>query len=312
MSSTTAATVAPLDEIMLAMDVVDTLRHRQDVATRELDGELREDQLIAKLREVYHQQGIEVPDHILKEGVAALAESRFVYTPPAQGFGTMIARVYVMRGKWGSPLLAGLAALALIWGGYALVYQPYQAQQAEAAQLELAQNLPATMDGLYQTIFNETKVQQAAVQADEILKRGKAMAAEGNRAQAEDAVARLIALRDLLRQQYALEVINRPGVKSGFWTFPEINTEATNYYVVVEAIDADGTVLSLPILNEETGKTETVNAWGIRVPESVYNSVAADKTDNGIIDRNELGRKSEGFLEVDYAVPVLGGAVTRW
>ncbi len=90
MSDATAKKAAPLDEVMLAMDVVDTLRHRQDLVTRELDGTAREGQLIERLREVYRQQGIEVPDHILKEGVSALAESRFVYDPPPPGFNTSL------------------------------------------------------------------------------------------------------------------------------------------------------------------------------------------------------------------------------
>ena len=93
MSDVTAKPAAPLDELMLAMDVVDTLRHRQDLATRELDGVTREQQLIDKLRAIYHQQGIEVTDDILKAGVSALAESRFVYDPPKPSLGTSIARL---------------------------------------------------------------------------------------------------------------------------------------------------------------------------------------------------------------------------
>ena len=82
--------------------------------------------------------------------------------------------------------------------------------------------------------------------------------------------------------------------------------------LVVEALDPDGQTLSLPIVNEETGQTDIVDIWGVRVPEAVYNAVAADKLDDGIIQANEIGRKSDGFLEVEYSVPVLGGAVTQW
>ncbi len=312
MSDVTAKPAAPLDEVMLAMDVVDTLRHRQDLATRELDGVAREAQLIDKLREIYHQQGIEVPDHILKEGVAALAESRFAYDPPKPSFGTTLAKLYVSRKKWGKPAMAVLLALVVLGIGYFGVWRPYQAGQVEQARVELAEGLPAQMDGLYQTIFEETKVQTAVVQAEALRSRGKAFAAEGNRAGAEQAVTDLTALRDKLRQQYTLRIVNRPDVQSGFWTFPEVNTDATNYYVVVEAIDPSGNVLSLPVLNEETGQTETVNIWGVRVPEVVYNAVAADKRDDGIIQANEVGRKADGFLEVEYNMPVLGGAVTQW
>jgi hypothetical protein len=312
MSDVTAKPAAPLDEVMLAMDVVDTLRHRQDLVTRELDGVNREKQLIDKLRDLYHQQGIEVPDHILKEGVAALAESRFTYTPPAPSLGTALARLYVSRKSWGRPVLAVLGVLLVAGVGYFGIWQPYQNGQAEQARIELTEGLPAQMDSLYQTIYDETKVQQAVTEAEALVSRGKAFAAEGNRAGAEDAVQRLTDLRDLLRQQYSLRVVNREGVQTGFWSFPEINTDATNYYIVVEALDPDGNTISLPILNEENGQTETVAIWGVRVPESVYNAVSADKLDDGIIQTNLVGRKSDGFLDVQYAMPVLGGAVTQW
>jgi hypothetical protein len=311
-ADTATPTAAPLDEVMLAMDVVDTLRHRQDLVTRELDETKREANLIEKLRDIYRHQGIEVPDHILREGVAALAESRFVYEPPKPGFKTALAKLYVSRGGWGKPVLATVLAVFILLGGYFAAYAPWRAAQAEQARIELTESLPAEMDALYRTIFEETKVQQASIEAEELVKRGKSAAAEGNRAAATKAVADLTALRDQLRQEYALRVVNRPDVKSGFWTFPEINTEATNYYLVVEGLDADGNALSLPILNEENGQTETVKMWGLRVPETVYNSVAADKQDDGIIQRNVVGRKQYGFLDLDYVVPVLGGAVTKW
>lgn len=312
MSDVTAKSAAPLDEVMLAMDVVDTLRHRQDLATRELAGVTREQQLIDKLRDIYHQQGIEVPDHILKEGVAALAESRFVYDPPKPGLKTTLARLYVRRGMWGKPLLA-IAAISLALGvGYFGIYQPYQNGQAEQARIELAEGLPAQMDALYQTIFEETKVQQAVLMAESLRQRGYSLASEGNRTGAQRVVTELTALRDQLRQAYVVQIVNQPNEDSGFWRTPEINTAATNYYLVVQALDTGGNPLKLPILSEETGQTETVDKWGIRVPQNVYNAVVADKRDDGIIENNEIGRKADGFLEVDFNVPVLGGAVTQW
>ena len=312
MSDATAKTAAPLDEVMLAMDVVDTLRHRQDLATRELAGVTREQQLIERLRDIYHQQGIEVPDHILREGVAALAESRFVYDPPKPSLSTSLARLYVSRGRWMKRGLAILGVLFAVLIGYFAIYQPFQAAQAERARVELVEGLPVQMDALYQTVFEETKVQQAVMQAEELRTRGKNLAAEGDRAGAQKALAELTALRDQLRQEYVLQIVNRPGERSGFWTFPEINTAATNYYLVVEAVDGQGKKLSLPIRNEEDGTIETVSQWGVRVPETVYNAIVADKQDDGIIQNNELGLKADGFLDVEYNMPVLGGAVTRW
>ncbi|MBN9363040.1 MULTISPECIES: DUF6384 family protein [unclassified Devosia] len=313
MSTTTAtADKAPLDEVMLAMDVVDTLRHRQDLVERELAGDAREKQLIDKLREIYHQQGIEVTDAVLMEGVKALDESRFVYTPPKPSLGVSLARLFVGRKKWGPAALAIVLVLVVGLGGYFFAYRPYQAAQVEGARIELSEKLPAEMDALYQSIFEETKVQQAVTQAEQMRGRGKTAAAEGNRAGAEQAIASLTGLRDQLRQEYQLKIVNREGQKTGFWTFPEINTAATNYYVVVEAVGSDGKPLTLPVVNEENGQTENVSIWGVRVPESTYRAVENDKKDDGILQRNVLGVKEYGFLDVDYVMPVLGGAVTRW
>jgi hypothetical protein len=106
----------PLDEVMLAMDVVDTLRHRDMLVERELHSEDRDQKLIERLREIYASQGMDVPDHVLAEGVAALKEERFTYKPPRRGLSVLLARLYIGRSKWAKR--AGVAALlgALIWG----------------------------------------------------------------------------------------------------------------------------------------------------------------------------------------------------
>ena len=105
-----------LDDVLLAMDVVDTLRHRERVVAHELDAEGRERELIERLKEIYAAQGMDVPDRILKEGVKALEEDRFVYKPPKNSFSVRLAKLYVSRGKWMAPLFGGIAALSAIWG----------------------------------------------------------------------------------------------------------------------------------------------------------------------------------------------------
>ena len=99
-----------IDDLMLAMDVVDTLRHNQDLVLRELDEPRREAELIDRLREIYRGQGIAVPDSVLHEGVRALKESRFLYTPPAPGWRTTLAHWWVRRHRIGKVALAGAAA----------------------------------------------------------------------------------------------------------------------------------------------------------------------------------------------------------
>lgn len=303
---------APLDEVMLAMDVVDTLRHQNDLVTRELSADAREAQLMARLRAIYHDQGIEVSDRILREGVKALAESRFTYTPPAPSFQTWLARLYVSRAKWGRLALVAVALLALGLGGYFLAYRPYVAAQAETARLELTETLPKRLDTLYNQIYNDTKVQSALDDAEPWVTRGKAAAARGDREGALEAVRQLEAIHNTLLAEYSVRIVDKEGESTGIWRFPEANSDATNYYIIVEAIDVNGRPVTLPIENEETRTIEQVSLWAQRVPEPTYDAVRADRLDDGIIQRNILGVKQYGFLETEFTMPVLNGAITRW
>jgi dienelactone hydrolase len=77
-----------LDDIMIAMDVVDTLRHREDLVRRELSEEDRETELIARLRKIYKDQGIDVPDSVLADGVKALWSRPYIDKDHVGIYGT--------------------------------------------------------------------------------------------------------------------------------------------------------------------------------------------------------------------------------
>jgi hypothetical protein len=311
MGAPTAASAGLTDQ-MLAMDVADTLRHHPELLPAGANAAAPDDATLEQLAALYRQLGLSVPDAALHEGIAAFADRRFVYDPPRRGLGPMLARLYVVRRNW----LPGAVAVGLIfligYGGFFFVYRPWHEAQLRQSQVELSEIMPARMDALYQTIFEETKIQQASNDAGEIRARGKDAAKAGDRDGAQAAIDDLTRIRDTLRQDYRIQIVDRPGSKWGFWTFPESNSEATNYYLVVEAIDGDGKILSLPIRDEDTGRTETVSTWAERVPEDVYRAVESDKDDDGAIQHDLVGIKDFGFLEPDYFVRVLGGKLTRW
>ena len=77
-------------------------------------------------------------------------------------------------------------------------------------------------------------------------------------------------------------------------------------------ITPDGRKLSLPVRNEETGETQTVTRFGVRVPEAVYEAVRRDKTDDGIVQKSRFGIRRRGTLAVDYQMPFEGGFITKW
>ena len=287
-------------EVMLAMDVVDTLRRRERLVRRELDTEGREEDLKERLRQIYHAQGIEVPDRILEEGVAALREERFVYKPRTHGPGVRLARLYVTRARWGKWVLGGIAALVA-----ALAIHHFVFVAPDAA-------LPGKIAAAYEQVAGIAASDDAKERAARLLNAGKAALGNEDAGGAREALQSLAELRTVLEQEYSLRIVNRAGEKTGVWRVPDVNTRARNYYIVVEAIDPTGRPLTVPITSEETGKTEHVTKWGVRVDKETFDRVAQDKQDNGIIERDRLGFKSRGHLVPDYEIRTSGAAITRW
>ncbi len=413
-----------MDDIMLTMDVVDTLRRRRALVDHELDSEARERELVEKVKSIYAAQGIEVDDATIAAGVEALKDQRFAYHPPPPGLLTKLGHLYVNRGKWGKRIGMGFAALLAAWG---IHYGTVTLPEKRAARAELEQ--------LNQTISSTTLTtaearerlqrlrQQLKAQAEPRDKalRGTARTARGEAAKLLDEADRLIAsanklgkpaplaenagtaekekarqqiatqqklLRDAgsllgsaekrikllanldhlpanlrqyktaidelarekkakkiaaqlyddgitalrkgdieaaqiglsdlkellsqLQQSYTLRIVSRPGERSGVWRVPDVNSRARNYYLIVEAIDKKGRRLKLPVTSEEDGKTREVTQWGLRVDAATYNRVAADKKDDGIIQKNIVGQKKPGYLKPDYSINTTGGAITQW
>jgi hypothetical protein len=308
-----------LDELMLAMDVVDTLRHQDTLVNRELGEEERDAQLLERLRQIYRGQGIEVPDRILLEGVQALKEQRFAYTPPGPSFARTVARAWVNRGRFARTLLTLLALLGIGWGAYHFgVERPAQERAvqeqalAERNRIELAERLPGALEQGHEDVLREARVPAARERADRILADGRAALARRDADGARQAIGDLEVLRADLRREYTLRIVSRPGEPTGVWRVPQRNPAGRNYYLVVEPVAPDGRVLSLPVTSEEDGRTVTASKWGVRVSEDVALQVQRDKGDDGIVQRNRLGEKRRGSLDVDYLMPVLGGAITRW
>jgi len=293
-----------LDDIMLAMDVVDTLRHDQKITERELAEGDREVDLIERLRDIYRKQGIDVPDEILRQGVKALREERFVYKPPRDSLSVKLARLYVTRGTWGKWALGALAALAI--GAGVLSYQGY------VARTELTQTIPAAITRLSADINREATADAVRARVAALVTDGTIAARDGKAEAARAAVADLERLRDDVRMEYDVRIVSRPGESTGVWRRPRRNPNAMNYYLIVEAIGRDGRPLSRSITSEEDATTRVVTKWGVRVPESLYRQVEADKRDDGIVQNAILGRKLRGQLEPTWREALPGGAITSW
>jgi hypothetical protein len=363
-----------LDDLMLAMDIVDTLRHDMRIAERELGDDARREALKQRLREIYSSQGISVPDNMLEEGVRALEQDRFTYKSQASGFSAGLARAYVNRGVWarriGLVLLLGL----LGWGGWYLAVERPRAVREAAVVAELSKGaadldvlsgeiasltnsteirqrasaiategrnaaatadtaglreavealgairtevaelaaLPARIGGLVASAKAEAKDQAGLSLVTNLEVRGRKAVENADLTAAREAASELTALLTRLRQSYEIRIVQQQGTPSGVWRIPDVNQEARNYYIIVEAVGPDGQTIAMNILNEETKKTANAARWGIRVPKNLFDAVRRDKTDDGIIQNAKVAEKPRGAVDPVWVIPAPGGTITEW
>jgi hypothetical protein len=424
MSEAQKAKKIELNEVMLAMDVVDTLRHQQSLVERELGADDHDQALIAKVRKIYADQGLAVSDEVVAAGVKALREERFTYNPPKKSFQLTLAHLYVHRGRWAKRGAVLLAVLLVVYLAYQFaVVAPQKRSRQKVAQainlriaqqqdqisvakarlarlnqsltkvkkagsykasvattglvdrtardisaarekvqalekleittrvdgdrlaesgdsitgrleqrqelisdltthLDSAQKAVAALDELKilpekladqrDRILSEARQKEAERQAQQLFDDAMAALERGDVAIAQNGYNLLQQLYDRLVQEYQVRIVSREGERSGVWRVPQNNPNTRNYYVIVEAVTADGKRLELPVTSEEDGKTRTVKQWGLRVKESVFEQIKRDKMDDGIIKNNVFGSKKRGYLQPNYFIPTSGGAITQW
>ncbi|WP_417670931.1 DUF6384 family protein [Roseibium sp.] len=303
---------APLDDLMMAMDVVDTLRHDEALVRKELNADNRDEGMIKRLKELYAAQGIDVPDHILRAGVEGLKEDRFVYAPPTSGFSRFLALTYVTRMTW-SKWLAALALVIVITGaGWQFLVVGPRERAAEALRIELAQELPARLTDLSERIKGLTNDDTLTAKADALRGDGLAAAADGKAEASRKAATDLQDLATALAQSFEVHIVSRPGTPTGVTRIPDVNRNTKNYYLVVEARDSDSKPLSYNVVSEEDGKSESVTIWAQRVSKAVFDRVRRDKEQDGIVQDTLLGTKKRGEEDIGWKSGVGEGAITQW
>jgi hypothetical protein len=303
---------APLPDVMLAMDVVDTLRHTQSQVARELGDDARATELKRRLREIYAAQGIEVPERILEEGVKGIAEARFRYTPTPPSWRRSVANLWVSRRRWGLPVAGGLGAaivVALVW--HFGVRQP-ELRRVTAEQTELVRGIPNAASAIVSRI-NASATDAAARGRAAGLQAGIAAAVEANDlAAARDRLAQLQALAADLAKTFRVRIVQTEGQPSGIWRVPRANPRGQNFYLIVESVDTQGRPVPVRISSEESRETREVTRWGLRVSQAVFEAVRRDKGDDGIIQNDIIGEKRAGELAPRFNVETTGATILQW
>lgn len=144
------------------------------------------------------------------------------------------------------------------------------------------------------------------------LNETQALLTAGNLAAAQSHLDDVSTKLAILPLTYTLRIVSEEGERSGVWRYYDQNKNARSYYIVVDAIDASGAPVKLPITSAEDKKIREVSRFAVRVPEKVYEAVGRDKQEDGIVDNDRFGYKAAGELDTTYEFETLGGMITNW
>ncbi len=286
-------------EVLRVMDAAQIIHERQ-AALKEHEAFDRE-ATIRDIQLMYEELGDLVDADTIEKALDEYLSQRYAYTAAPKGLRRNLALLYIKRGWVATRVILPTAAAAtIVWGGFAYVEGVTQRmQELEAAALV---TLEADVERLHEALL-------ASAAEDLVRERAAALdAAAESQLAAQDADAlertaeRFQNLHDLVAAEYRIEITG------GVW---RTRDNIRNHYLVVRALDADGRPVTVPIRHEESGATRRVSEWGERVPQEVYDRVAADKQDNGIIDDEEFGFKRRGFITAERRYPDVG-QITEW
>lgn len=168
-----------LNEVMLAMDVVDTLRHQDSLVQRELNAEDRDQALIEKVRRIYASQGLVVSEDVVAQGVAALREERFTYRRPRWSFRLLLARIYVRRGRWIKIAAAAMAVLLVVFVAYRFVFVASKERGRQRQAQEITTRISQQQDRIQVAESRLKRVRSEVLNAEKKAVASKNKASKG-------------------------------------------------------------------------------------------------------------------------------------
>lgn len=299
-------------EMLRILDVASALRRERERAQRELAIDETKARLRERLRAAALESGDPVTEAEIEAAIGQYFGSQFEFRPPKPSLRLAIANAWIRRKQ---ILIAGVVALALGGTGYWLFSSGPMSDRAKLARSEqetAASRATVRAELARARSLAESADAIAAVESlgrrVEALEQGSSQEGHGH-AESTAVATELRALNAKLTEEYTVRIVSRPGQRSGIDAYFEDaqGKRVSGYYLIVESIDAEGRVRPREIRDAETGRTRSVRTWGEQVPKAVYDRVAKDKSEDGIVDQVGFAKKMRGHLAETVLLPDADG-----
>jgi hypothetical protein len=305
-----------LREMSRIMDVATALRKERALVEQQFNLPQLKQQLRDRLLESARVTGDPVTAEEIDAAVDQYYDRLHEFTEPRWSWRTPLAHLWVRRGPI-VQVVVGLAAIAaVLWGLLMAGVLPGERRTGMlvSQRIEQATQLAATIDQLAANPRDQTEARQWFQSAQALAQRQDVRGLD-------EVLAQMASLQTLLQAQYTVSVVASPGQASGIQReyTDDSGTRTSGYYVFVEARDARGQLVKVPITNRETGQTEMVSRWGEQVPLEVFERLAQDKKSDGALDERLFGEKRVGQRQLEIEMPGAQGEplerrgqITRW
>lgn len=341
---------ASMHDMLRIMDVASALRRERETAEAVLDVATAKQKLRERLLATAAAAGEPVTAAEVDAAIEQYFRQQHEYRDPPAGWGRFWASAWVMRRILllvGGVLVGGTVGILLLVSTMANSFSPPPKPQPKtlpkpaattpapkvdspvpvpvAPVREDAASQPDTalaalwaqfqQDGAAAAVLAEDADARQRVQR--LRDRGAAAQAAGSLAQLRTAASELGTLVARLGEEYTVQIVSRPGEKSGVDRYDN-RGRLSGYYLIVEAVAPDGRLLPRAIKNAETQRTETVTKWGELVGTATWERVVADKQADGVIDDAYFAHKNRGIyeektvLQEDGKPLRRGRQITKW
>lgn len=108
------------------------------------------------------------------------------------------------------------------------------------------------------------------------------------------------------------QIIDRDGEKAGFRRMKDKNPDTTQWFLVIEAVDARGKAIPMPVMSMDTGEVKVVTKWAIQVPEKDFMKFSDEKKKTGEIANTVIGTAPSNQTEPKWSVKLTGNMLTEW
>jgi len=309
-------------EMLRIMDVATTLRLDRELVEEQLNVEQLKERLKERMLAASKVTGESVTPEEVDLAIRQYYAKLYTFHEPKMSFRVALAHAWVRRRELliKSGLL--LTACALGWW---LIFSPSAPLAASGRAHRKAGQITAEIAKRAEVVRATAhdpkvapEVARLVSEADAYRKRDDVKGLESIRNDLED-------VKSKLGEEYAVIAVPQDTKqgrnRSTVVRYPPDNNGKLikAYYLFVQARKADGKPIPRRIHNSEIAVDEDVTTWAEQIPEAVYERLAKDKREDGILNETAFAVKRKGELNEEVTMPGADGKplarmgqITRW